>query len=131
MITNYYCTFPEGDRLHIGKSSPGWTFAVRIYPTEPSTGMGTGPITSLEDWERVWEREGVGIVDEYGRAVTKTEMLDVITKRSQPNHTSALDWRKWLRANGALPGPNNLAVPQQASRPDPDCTYHYVSHEFF
>jgi len=78
--------------LHIGKSSGGWTFGLRIYPTSAAEGswseeelhrLGIERIVSLDDWKPLMER--YGIVNEYGDEVSFTEMLDTITKRSHPN----------------------------------------------
>jgi hypothetical protein len=85
MRTNYYlkprppcpyCGHGEGDRgRHIGKSSAGWTFGLRVYPDEG--------IEGLEDWIPLFERHGV--IDEYGDEVTFHRMLATITERSHPH----------------------------------------------
>ena len=61
--------------LHIGKSSCGWHFSLCIYPE-----LG---INSLQDWEALFSSKKNVIVDEYGTVITKTEMLDIITKRDR------------------------------------------------
>jgi hypothetical protein len=99
MGTNYYlksvrcehCNRGSGD-LHIGKSSGGWTFALRIYPAdgdgEPNWRAQDfdGAITaieSLDDWRPLFAK--YGIVDEYGHDVSEVEMLACITERSHPS----------------------------------------------
>jgi hypothetical protein len=64
--------------LHIGKSSAGWCFSLHVYPD----GKGEHQIKDLPDWIPLFEKYGV--IDEYGRERTVTEMVDVITKRSHP-----------------------------------------------
>ena len=79
MGTNYYargaapcpcCHRPHPDR-HIGKSSAGWCFALRVYPEDG--------LNSLEDWENFLV--GKVIFDEYNRVVGLDELLDTITNR--------------------------------------------------
>jgi hypothetical protein len=65
----------EGLRLHIGKSSAGWCFSLRVHPDRG--------IHSLEDWKKRWESGGE-IVDEYNRLSTVPEMLRTILDRG-PN----------------------------------------------
>jgi hypothetical protein len=78
--TNYYheerlpcvCCKRAFEQKHIGKSSAGWCFALRVYPAE-------GP-RSLEEWRQVW---GTGrIVSEYGDIITPQEMDRIITNRA-------------------------------------------------
>jgi hypothetical protein len=84
--TNYYY-YPSGERtcphcqqetprLHIGKSSAGWNFLLRIYPQRG--------IDGLEDWKEIWSRPSGAIFDEYGRPVTVEQMLPWITERQRP-----------------------------------------------
>lgn len=95
MGTNYYArrksepacdhcghqvTYPE---LHIGKSSGGWCFLLRVYPEdEYSSEDERGLPKSLEDWKVYWAQEGVTIRDEYGHEKTVEEMLHTITQRA-------------------------------------------------
>jgi hypothetical protein len=84
--TNYYyypggeraCPYcqQEAPRLHIGKSSVGWNFSLRIYPERG--------IVGLEDWKEIWSRPPGAIFDEHGRPVTVEEMLPRITERQRP-----------------------------------------------
>lgn len=81
MGTNYYhteapcptCNRPSGPEHHIGKSSCGWCFALHVYPEHD--------INDLADWERLWEKPGSSIHDEYGRKITREEMRKIITER--------------------------------------------------
>lgn len=122
MGTNYYlerdvcthCGRGDGPR-HIGKSSVGWCFALRIYPDEG--------INDLPDWEPLLTAPTARIRDEYGREVTGADMLSVIRDRAckrsfdeppQPR----MDWRTGVERprtwaefhaeNGSEPGPNGL-----------------------
>lgn len=83
MGTNYYletespCAHcgrsdPE-KRLHIGKSSAGWCFALRVYPDRG--------IEDLDDWELEWAKPGAVIFDEYGDRIDVEEMRRVIAER--------------------------------------------------
>ena len=85
MGTNYYwiadvcehCQRVE-EKLHIGKSSCGWVFALRVYPDRG--------INSLYDWMKVWfaaQKPGK-IENEYGEVVTRDAMLQCIVARSHP-----------------------------------------------
>lgn len=77
MGTNYYVRHPacghcrrrEPDR-HVGKSSGGWAFALRVYEG----------LESLEDWEEEWRKEGNEIVNESGESLTADEMRAVILR---------------------------------------------------
>ncbi len=95
MGTNYYLRSPACSQcghvpaeLHIGKSSAGWNFGLRIYPLiageqdERLSGFGVAAITELDDWRPLFER--FSIVDEYDRMISATEMIEVITERSHP-----------------------------------------------
>ena len=84
MGTNYYY-HPSGERLcphcgqetpnlHIGKSSGGWNFSLRVHPREDR------PIRSLDDWVARWS-EGGAIFNEYGDPVTPDNMLSTIKDR--------------------------------------------------
>lgn len=59
--------------MHIGMSSIGWAFALRIYPEKD--------IRELDDWVERFNAENAEIRDEYGDLVTTEEMLEVITER--------------------------------------------------
>lgn len=118
MGTNYYLEEKapcgecgrEFDRLHIGKSSGGWVFALHIHPE-----IG---INDLPDWVDRWKKPGARIFDEYGKQVDPKDMLLVIMVRfgnSGQNHT-----QEWLMENQAVEGPFGLA----RCRVGPHCHAH-------
>jgi hypothetical protein len=83
MGTNYYF-HPSSERecphckqdtpgLHIGKSSAGWNFSLRIHPDDG--------IASLADWQARWDAGGA-IFNEYGERIEVAAMLATITERS-------------------------------------------------
>lgn len=63
----------RSDKLHIGKSSWGWAFALHIDKSEN--------LTCLRDWQERWSKPGVKLVDEEDREVSVGEMERIITKR--------------------------------------------------
>jgi hypothetical protein len=72
--------------LHIGKSSAGWNFGLRIYPDgdERLRPFGIDPrICELADWYPFFDT--FQIFDEYGKQISAAEMMDTITKRTHPN----------------------------------------------
>lgn len=85
----------EQDRLHIGKSSAGWCFALHVVPEDG--------IHTLEDWRALLKQPG-RIEDEYGGAVSFEDMLARITERSGAANWSAREYTM----NSAQPGPNGL-----------------------
>jgi hypothetical protein len=62
-------------RLHIGKSSYGWTFALHVYPDSETRPKG------LQEWKELFSNPDFCIVDEEGRQVSEREMLNVILDR--------------------------------------------------
>lgn len=82
MSTNYYAEPVEAcavcghreERLHIGKSSAGWTFGLRVYPERG--------IEDWPDWVRWLESGEWRIVDEYGKEVTLTDLTRTVTQRA-------------------------------------------------
>jgi len=82
--TNYYwheekkcthCGHDAGRKLHIGESSVGWYFSLRVYEGDE------GP-ANLDAWQALWASGGE-IQNEYGEIVAPSEMLHVITQRSR------------------------------------------------
>lgn len=85
MGTNYYLRLsgdmmhrlkdgePE-EELHIGKSSGGWVFSLRVHPEHN--------INTIRDWVRLFRKDNNRIFNEYGDEVTWEEMLDTIARRS-------------------------------------------------
>lgn len=117
----------KADRLHIGKSSGGWCFALHVTDT----------IHSLDDWKVKWV-EGV-IRDEYEREYTQNEMLRIITVRSRPEpvRISPLDpfyknVDHFLARNHAELGPHNLLRHKIGSncRGHGDGTWDLIEGEF-
>lgn len=102
MGTNYYLEQQppcptcgrEFDRLHIGKSSAGWCFALHVIPE-----LG---INNLDDWKAKWV--GKKIFDEYGDEVSHKAMISCITDRRWGCENTKFDYL----SNHAVPGPNNL-----------------------
>lgn len=103
MGINFYHDDDEtGVRRHIGKSSAGWVFLVRVH-----TDVG---IRTLEDWQKKWEKPDTRIRDEYGKRLTPAEMLDWITSRTF--HWADRASQQMLAENNAEVGPNNLLRPR-------------------
>ena len=102
MGTNYYLRYNRCehcgryDKRHIGKSYPGWCFALHVYPEER--------INDLPEWEFLWQLGE--IYDGYGNKVDPVEMKRIITERTWKG--SDLD-ESWFKKNDAEPGPNGLA----------------------
>ena len=109
MGTNYYAV-PAVDRcehcgrsdpperLHIGKSSVGWCFALHVFD-EPR-------IRSLEDWDRFFDTFSGHIEDEYCNRYSWSEMRQIITERKR---TRGEEWSpRMMEQNNAVPGPNGL-----------------------
>ena len=103
MGTNYYwhekpkCEHcgRQDEGIHIGKSSAGWCFALRIHPYDG--------ITDLPHWQ---ERYATGeIRNEYGELITPAEMTSVIVDRSWPHRKDGFNYQQ----NHAEPGPNGLS----------------------
>ena len=97
MGTNYYLKLPacphcgrrDNSDLHIGKSSAGWNFGLRIYPKihdQPDYRLqpfGIEEILELKDWRPLFDR--FSIFDEYDRQVTAEDMIACIAERSHPH----------------------------------------------
>ncbi len=106
MGTNYYlyekpacpCCERDFERLHIGKSSGGWCFALHVIPE-----MG---IDDLPGWEKRWNEPEAIIKDEYERVIHPEEMISIITIRIRGEGRDLSS--KWLQENYAEKGLNNL-----------------------
>lgn len=101
MGTNFFLRLPPcpscghcASELHIGKSSAGWNFGLRIYPLLDNHAGGTSPderlvpfgvnaINELDDWRPLFEK--FPIFDEYGDPVVVANLIKNITERSHPN----------------------------------------------
>ena len=79
MGTNYYlrkniCKCCDRyDELHIGKSSAGWNFSLRVHSDEG--------LSTLDDW--IQEFKKGKIFNEYEREVREEEMISIITERGE------------------------------------------------
>lgn len=89
MGTNYYFTvkrdvcsccgrFDKELDIHIGKSSAGWAFSLRVHPH-----LG---INSLEDWKKLFCKhlDESYIHDEYGNECSLVEITNKIERKPQP-----------------------------------------------
>lgn len=96
MGTNYYhhsqacpCCGRSDPRVHIGKSSAGWTFSFH------GGDLGAEGVRSWKDWQgrlSTATQNGGRIVDEYGAEITLAELVGVVEDRHDPrgplqNHT--------------------------------------------
>lgn len=137
MGTNYYlygrppCSAcgREYDRMHIGKSSMGWYFALHVIPE--------AGIVCLADWEARWARDGAYIEDEYGERVTPIEMRKTIVARRSGQTWDELrarpptlydSWAAFHRENGSEEGERGLL--RRRDKPHGDGTYDLVEGEF-
>ena len=105
MGTNFYEVGQSGLRhRHVGKSSGGWTFALRVYPDEG--------VNTLEDWIAIFKHPATRLVDEYGREVDPQDLLLNITERSWdwggPVMSNRWIRQKFLEDNCCVEGPNGL-----------------------
>jgi len=94
----------ESERLHIGKSSAGWTFALCVYPEKG--------IDGLAGWETRWT-SGT-IVDEDGDTITPAEMRERIADRTTREVDQSIaphgysSWTELLQRNHARLTPDGL-----------------------
>ena len=107
MGTNYYFyendMQEESDALHIGKSSAGWCFSLRIHPN-----LG---IHDLPDWIKKFNEPNTRIKDEYDEITSVEEMLQIITNRSWDNKRVPIpymDWTEFHKDNHSQSGPKGL-----------------------
>jgi len=103
MGTNYY-VYKDIDgvdaceTIHIGKSSMGWVFSLRVYPEQG--------IHNLYDWLPILVNDDNLIMDEYQRVIKPSDLLMTITGRRRLTPPQ-MDQAQ-LELNHAEPGPNNL-----------------------
>lgn len=86
MSTNYYLlkapnlierlSGVEPEPRHIGTSSIGWCFLLRIYPEDG--------ITTIRDWYKLWTRPRNIIVDEHSYKIITDRFIEIVTKRDDP-----------------------------------------------
>ncbi|NDV50187.1 hypothetical protein [Salipiger sp. PrR003] len=93
MSTNFYFRPREGrEKIHIGKSSQGLVFALRIHPD-----LG---IHSLEDWQKFWQ-DG-DIIDEYGISESAEGLESHIERRSGGKQHVGLGERAYPSVDGKV-----------------------------
>lgn len=119
MGTNYYlhapkcitCGHEPEEPIHLGKSSHGWTFALRIRPEE-----------GIDNWSKLLlmielrVAEGYRIEDEYDNPVSTRKFIDLVTVRSRERvltnedvqRMGYRDLESFYVSNQAERGPNNL-----------------------
>jgi len=85
------------EKVHIGASRLGWKFLLHLYSDRH--------ILSLSDWKYMWTGTGI-IEDEYGRPVSKKEMVEVITDRNLYR-----DGKKTLKPHDDYSGYGGMPVP--------------------
>lgn len=112
MGCNYYlqaeppcptCGRVDDERVHIGKSSAGWYFALHVIPE-----LG---INTLDDWRNLWSAPGAIIRNEYGDVMSISDMELIITVRHGPPERSYKPYFsevEMLRLNGCEWGDYNL-----------------------
>lgn len=92
MGTNYYletdiCTHCSRykDRLHIGKSSAGWTFSFHGYRQCDGDNI---EILSVKKWEELTSDTKSRIVDEYGEEIQRNDFWGMVNGKmdAQNNH---------------------------------------------
>ena len=151
MGTNYYlrqqpcsqCGHVPAE-LHIGKSSAGWNFGLRIYPKidgKPVRVLGqlvrlgavdhdvllklwnVDEICELDDWRPLFDR--FPIFDEYDSPVSVDDMIATITARAHPNGLASR-----LTAGPDLMGPYHDPVRMRDDTFAGKGTYDLCNHEF-
>jgi hypothetical protein len=107
MGTNYYffdekpCPTcgREDEPLHIGKSSMGWCFGLHVIPERG--------LSTLEEWQKLWNKPDSVIKDEYGREISPDDMFCRIAQRGDAKFDG--DWKGFdFVDNHAEPGPMGL-----------------------
>ena len=97
MGTNYYVHYniceccERHDVMHVGKSSYGWAFALRVATPEIMAKEWEKEEQkdlpkNFEEWCELFKREDIEIWDEYSREITAEKMIDIITNRKNIKH---------------------------------------------
>jgi hypothetical protein len=118
MGTNYYATIkgnpcptcghdPDSRKLHIGKSSSGWCFALHVEPNNPNFPSNWG------EWIDLLGGHNVTIHDEYDDEYTLERLMKVVAHRDWAIKREVLpkrylSWDDFYYKNHAQPGPNGL-----------------------
>lgn len=96
---------PEVERdegIHIGKSSGGWCFALRVYPGELVCGW---KIHTLSDWlHAIRSDDSREVVNEYGEVLDYDALHEIILNRSGKEPGPGFDYVR----NHAVSGPRGL-----------------------
>jgi len=82
------------DIIHIGKSSAGWCFALKVYPDKG--------VNSLNDWKGYIYKIRPEIRNDCGDCFSYEDLFDIIENRRSP-----VGSQRHERYYGE-PGPNNL-----------------------
>ena len=155
MGCNYYlhrnvcptCDTPPGEPLHIGKSSAGWCFALRVDRSDPDPwdDEPVEEIKTFDDWVRLFNESDSVIKDEYDRVVSVEDMISIISRREFHTDSSRFDepydasrgpytsWADFHSKNGSKPGPNGLLRQRVDGRhciANGEGTWDYVVGEF-
>jgi len=132
MGTNYYivteckCCGNVNRELHIGKSSAGWVFLLRLHPADD--------IWSLYDWVLILKKGSIR--DEYGHKILPENMLYIITNRKWTKEREVphphKSWDEFHASNHSENGPNGLIRPKKGDRclSHGDGTWSYIIGEF-
>lgn len=140
MGTNYYmiedtceCCGKGKRKRHIGKSSAGWCFSLRVYPEDE--------INSLDDWRKLFTLPGTTFRDEYGTVIAADDILSCIEDRGLDVNEKDKNvpygygsWERFHELNNSERGPNNLLRHRINGR---HCvghgngTFDYIIGEFF
>jgi len=102
MGTNYYAILNycdhcgRGDKIHIGKSSAGWTFGFRGYTSVYGCDGLVTPIKSYQDW--IVYLDDKRIENEYGEQFTLDDFMDIVKskKDSKSNHAIESQKNNWI-----------------------------------
>ena len=133
-------------RIHIGKSSCGWRFALCIYPTENPRFLHNEyhhepylekSISSLDDWIALFRTPGNVIADECKRTISVEKMLSTICERKGFIEAAADGWSKkeerhserYRVINGLYAHDETrmrFGTPQFVQVMPPDCTYDLI-----
>lgn len=125
MGTNYFAEITpncahcgsKGERLHIGKSSGGWCFSLRVYiQGESESAEGIFDITTLDEWYEYLSDKRV--FDEYDNECSLDVLRDVIENRQgssefdkpyeRDTFRNYASWKEFHSRNHSEPGPRGL-----------------------
>jgi hypothetical protein len=114
MGTNYYHEVElcdkchNADRIHIGKSSAGWTFSFHVLDG----------VRSWKDWQEVLSSGG-RIVDEYGSEYTLDDLRKLVEAKRLPledgpprNHAEEFSMSRLYRTYGGYPEGRHFLDPE-------------------